>query len=215
MMSGMRNAPPISISSPRDTMASRPLARVLRHEKHGGGIVVDHRRVLGAGQRANKSLHMVVAFAALAGRQVELERDRIPHSRDGRLDRRLGERRSAEIGVQHRAGQVEQRPQRRTIVPLEVGERLSRNVLGAGDEAPPGLQRRASSFNAARMAFVEAVRPKRSMRIPAAGVFRTASTGGRLRRCMEFIVSERHFSGQERHRKPPIRQSWRPHMSEI
>ena len=43
---------------------------------------------------------------------------------------------------------------------------------------------RVRPSSAARMAFVEAAQPKRSMRIPAAVVFRTASTGGRLRRCM-------------------------------
>jgi hypothetical protein len=69
-----------------------------------------------------------------------------------------------------------------------------------GTTRPPACNVARASFNAARMAFVEAARPKRSMRIPAAGVFRTVSTGGRLRRCMEFIVSERQFSGQDRRR---------------
>jgi hypothetical protein len=86
---------------------------------------------------------VVVTLAAFAGFQVELERNRIPHSRDGRFDRRLGERRPPEIGVQHCAAQIEQRPQRRTIFLLKVGERLSRNVLSAWDQAPSGLQRRA------------------------------------------------------------------------
>ena len=87
-------------------------------EQHGGGVVVDDRGVFGAGQRAEQGPDMVVAFAAIARGEVELERHGVPHRRDGRLDRRLGEDRPPEIGVQHDAGQIEQRPQRRAILLL-------------------------------------------------------------------------------------------------
>ena len=89
---------------------------------------------------------MVVTLATFAGFQVEFERDGIPHSRDGRLDRRLSEHRAAEIGVQHRAGEIEQRPQCRAILLLKAGESLSGNMLSAWDEAPSGLQDGARVF---------------------------------------------------------------------
>ncbi len=86
---------------------------------------------------------MVVTLAAFARFQVELERDRIPHSRYGRFDRRLGERCSPEIGVQHRAAQIEQRPQCRAIFLLKAGERLSGDFLSSRNEALSDLQGRA------------------------------------------------------------------------
>ena len=42
---------------------------------------------------------MVVAFAALAGLKIELQRHRILHGRDGGFDRRFGEHSAAEICV--------------------------------------------------------------------------------------------------------------------
>jgi hypothetical protein len=40
--SGMRNEPPISTSSPRETMTSPPSASEFKSEQNGGGVVVDH-----------------------------------------------------------------------------------------------------------------------------------------------------------------------------
>ena len=51
--------------------------------------------------------------------------------------------RAPEIGVQHRAGEIEQRPHCRAILLLKAGESLSGNMLSAWDEASSGLQRRA------------------------------------------------------------------------
>ena len=134
MMSGMRKAPPISISSPRETIASRPLAERVEDEQHGGGVVVDDGRVLGAGQLAEKAAHMIVALAAPAAREIELERDGAAHGRDRGLDRRLGEQRAAEIGVQHGAGQVEDRAQaRRGVAP-----RAAASAAAATDVARRG-----------------------------------------------------------------------------
>ena len=62
---------------------------------------------------------MIVALAAPAGRKVEFQRHRIAHRRQRRLDRRLGQQRAAEIGVQHRAGEVEQGPEIRDVLRLE------------------------------------------------------------------------------------------------
>ena len=50
MISGIRNAPPISISSPRETISSTTLRERIEHDQHGGGVVVDDGGVLGARQ---------------------------------------------------------------------------------------------------------------------------------------------------------------------
>ena len=129
MMSGMRNAPPISISSPRETIASRPWASVLSTEQHRGGIVVDDGRVLGAGQLAEQVAHKVVALAAAAAVEIEFERDRVAHRGDCSLDRRLREQRAAEIGVQHGAGEVEDRLEARRGIGLKARNRCGGCLL--------------------------------------------------------------------------------------
>ena len=54
----------------------------VEHQQHRGGIVVDERGVLRAGQFAEQAAHMIVALAALAADEVELQRDRGPHGAD-------------------------------------------------------------------------------------------------------------------------------------
>ena len=72
--------------------------------------------------------HMVVALAALAGRDVEFEvGGASQHARHG-LGRLGGQQRAAEIGMQHRAGEVEDATQRGR---KEVFERTGRH----GDES--------------------------------------------------------------------------------
>ena len=143
MMSGMRNAPPISISSPRETIASRPLRQRVEHEQHRGGVVVDDGRVLGAGQLAQQAAQMIVALAALAAAEIELERDRVAHRRDRGLDRLLGDQRAAEIGVQHGAGEIEHRPQARLRARFKPRQR-ARDGVGRrkGRAFGPGLRDR-------------------------------------------------------------------------
>ena len=86
MMSGTRNAPPISISSPRETIDLLAKGERVEHQHHGGGVVVDDRRGLGAGQVAQQRRDMIVALAPPPGRQVEFQRGRAAH----RLGRGLG-----------------------------------------------------------------------------------------------------------------------------
>ena len=86
---------------------------------------------------------MIVALAALAGQQVELQSDCFPHGRNGRFDRRLGEGGAPEIGVQHCSGQVEQRPQGRPVLRAESGEALDGDVFGGRREARACPQRGA------------------------------------------------------------------------
>ncbi len=87
-----------------DLAASRQ--RVQRQE-HGRGIVVDRGRRLGAGEPRQPRHNVLVALAAGAAREIVFERGRRAHRLDGGLDGFLGEQRAAEVGVQHRAGQVE------------------------------------------------------------------------------------------------------------
>ncbi len=56
MMSGIRNSPPISISSPRETSTCLPFASAARRKQQGGGAVVHDQRVLGAGDRGEHRL---------------------------------------------------------------------------------------------------------------------------------------------------------------
>ncbi len=76
---------------------------------------------------------MIVAFAALAGRQVEFQRDRIAHRRDGGFDRGFGEQRAAEIGVQHGAGEIEERAQTGAILVRETRQRQGRHLFDRRD----------------------------------------------------------------------------------
>ena len=76
-------------------------------EQHRGGVVVDDERRLGAGQPAQDRGHVILARAALAAREVVLEvrvaARRLGHARE----RRLGERRAAEVRVDDHAGRVQ------------------------------------------------------------------------------------------------------------
>ena len=105
MMSGMRKAPPISTSSPRHHHFA-PVRQRIEHQQHGGGIVVDHGGRLGPGQLAQQALDQIVAVAAPARVQVELQvgwrGQRAQHRGHGLV----GQQRAAQVGVQHGAGQV-------------------------------------------------------------------------------------------------------------
>ena len=106
-MSGIRNAPPISISSPRETTTSRPWARDSSAEQDRGRVVVDHERCLGPGEPAEQGVHVGVAGAARLGRDVELE-VRVACGDEGEPgERRPAERRPPEVRVQHDAGRVD------------------------------------------------------------------------------------------------------------
>ena len=131
-----------------DQLAARddrlaPLGQGVEHQQHGGGVVVDDGRVLGAGQLAQQAAQMIVALAALAAVEVELERDRVAHGVDRGLDRRLGQQRAAEIGVQHGAGQVEDRAQAGHGLGLQPPARAVRDRLRRSARCRRCAQRRA------------------------------------------------------------------------
>ena len=109
MMSGMRKAPPISISSPREMIPSCAPQAVQR-QQHRRRVVVDHGDRLGAGEFADQPGDQVVAVAALAAGQVELQVQRVARGQGDRLDGFVRQQGAAEVGMQHRAGQVEHPP---------------------------------------------------------------------------------------------------------
>ena len=51
------------------------LGQRVEHEQDGGGVVVDDRCVLRAGEFAEQAAQMIVALAALAGLEIEFQRD--------------------------------------------------------------------------------------------------------------------------------------------
>ncbi|VFT34263.1 Uncharacterised protein [Pseudomonas aeruginosa] len=109
-MSGMRKAPPISISSPREMIPSLRGPQAVQRQQHRRRVVVDHGDCLGAGEFADQPGDQVVAVAALAAGQVELQVQRVARGQGDRLDGLVRQQGAAEVGMQHRAGQVEHPP---------------------------------------------------------------------------------------------------------
>ena len=111
MISGMRNDPPISTNSPRDTGTSRPKCQRVEHEHHCRRIVVDHRGCLSAGDLANLLLEMTVTVAALGAIQIVLKIACAARHGGYSCNCLLRQRSAAEIGMQDCAGQIEHLPQ--------------------------------------------------------------------------------------------------------
>ena len=84
-----------------------PTRKCIEHQQHRGGIVVDDRRILRAGQLAEKITHEIIALAATASSQIELQRNRVAHRDHRRFDRGLGDDRPAQIRMQHGPRKVE------------------------------------------------------------------------------------------------------------
>ena len=64
MISGTRKPPPISTSSPRDTITSRPRASAAEREQHRGRVVVHDEPGLGAARAREQRAGVLVARAA-------------------------------------------------------------------------------------------------------------------------------------------------------
>ena len=111
-----------------DDLAPAGLRREREHER--GGAVVDAERRLGAGQLADQRGDVILARAAPARREIELE---IRVARGDRLhvrERGLGQRRPAEVRVQDDAGGVEHRAQRGLERGPHAASQLGREVGG-------------------------------------------------------------------------------------
>ena len=107
-----------------------PIREHAQHQQHGGRVVVhDHGR-FGAGELAQQLLDQRITLATPAGFQIELQiyrrGQRLRHGTHGLL----GQQRAAEIGVQHRTGEIEHRPER------EARGICQRRPHGSGDRVP-------------------------------------------------------------------------------
>ena len=79
----------------------------VQHQQYGRRVVVDDGRRWGTGQAAERGLDVVVAIAALAGFEVELEvARRACRGKDG-VDGFLRKGSAAQVGVEDRPGQIE------------------------------------------------------------------------------------------------------------
>ena len=117
-----------------------------QHQQDGGGVVVDRGRGLGAGQAMQPGRDVVVTLAATATREIVFQRGRRAHGRNRGLDRLLGQKRAAEIGVQHGAGEIEDPPLRGLdqarqppFAPARAGS-LVGHLLSAALGLGPGAQ---------------------------------------------------------------------------
>ncbi len=115
-----------------------PPARQRRERQdERSGAVVDADRGLGAGQLADQRRHMILPGAAAARGEVELEVGIARGYCLQVLERRLGERRPAEVGVEDDTRGVEDRSQgglerRAHAAPHFGGERGGGGLLSAG-----------------------------------------------------------------------------------
>ena len=81
-------------------------------EEHGRRVVVDHGRRLGSREPRDPALDVVVSFPAPPGREVELEIDGPARRLRHRRDRDFGKRGAAEVGVEDRAREIQDRAER-------------------------------------------------------------------------------------------------------
>ncbi len=123
MISGIRKAPPISINSPRETIASPAACQGIKGDQNCSGIVVDHRGIVGTGELAEQLSEVIIALAAFATLEIELQRHRGAHGRDSGFDGSFGKDRTAEVGVQDGASQVEDGTQARTLLHIQQRQR--------------------------------------------------------------------------------------------
>ena len=94
-----------------------------QHQHQRGGVVGDGEPGLGAGERGDQRLDGVLARAAAAGGEVELEVRVAAGDGVGCCQRLAGERRAAEVGVDDDAGRVHDGTQVRRL----AVERLARD----------------------------------------------------------------------------------------
>ncbi len=134
-------------------------AEAVQGQQHGGGVVVDHGDRLGAGQLADQSFDEVVAIAALAGGEIEFQVERVARRKGDRLDGFIRQQGATEVGVQHRAGEVEHSAHAALVL---AGQAFA----GAPGEHRFGQFQRGQLATASRFAqFVEQVAQRRQQRL--------------------------------------------------
>ncbi len=88
MISGMRKAPPISISSPRETITSLPSARVFKPSNTAAALLFTTVAASAPVRSINQLFERLFALAALAGGEVVFQIDRMIGDLDHGVDRR-------------------------------------------------------------------------------------------------------------------------------
>ena len=180
MMSGMRKPSPISISSPRETMASPPAASSLRARKTAAALLLT--AMPGA---PDEPFEQRLRCARRVCRGVR-RRGRIRGWSSRRQGRERAERGAAQIGVQNDAGGVDDAAQRRA---LEARRAHARRALRgrARRDRPPGSPRAPHRWRAGlrrRRARAESGRGSaqaRSSTSCTAGSSRSFAGGSRIR----------------------------------
>ena len=195
MTSGMRNEPPISTSSPRETMTSPPSASVFSASRTAAALLlttmvetlascaragpdgVPHSRQ----QLAEQAVHVDIALAPLAGLDIELQ---VRITRGGFADvfqRGRRQRRAPQIGVQDHSGGVDYGGKRITATActfaLGLHSRSPRAQI-AGRQRQDGL--RQSRLRKRRQNRANGVR-QQPRGLPA------ASSGANSARCDKLI----------------------------
>ena len=113
----------------------------VERKDQGGSAIVDDQRVFSARQLAQESSAVHVPGSPRARLQVVLEVGRAAGRVQHRVDRALGERCAAEVGVQDDAGGVDDRPKRGELQRRCLGldrDRPAIVIHGRGGHVPPG-----------------------------------------------------------------------------
>ena len=149
MMSGMRNAPPISISSPRETGTSLRFARVSRTSSTAAALLLT---TIAASAEVSRRSRGSTCRCRSPRRPVSRSNSRLLGAAGHRRHRRDGllrQRRAPQVGVQHRSREVEQGDQRRRDDATDAG-RDGRIELLPADGAASGDGRASLVESAAR-----------------------------------------------------------------
>ena len=140
-----------------DQLAARndhlaPLGQRVERQQHGGRVVVDDRRRLGAGQRAQVVLDHPIAVAARAPFEVVFEVDRRARGEADRFHRGFRQHRAPEIGMDHHAGGVDHRMPCRTVggAGLRAAYDFPQHRVAAGGQRvrPAAIESRRSACTA-------------------------------------------------------------------
>ena len=161
----MRNPPPISTSSPRETITSCFLGkRVQRQERGGRTVIDDERGRIGFGGSTppvqnpqQKRLDVHVPAAARAGFEIQFEVAVILRDLDDMFERGLAQRRAPQVGMQNDPGGIDHRPKGITLARSRelAGDALGQRIdaLPAADFGvwrPAAISRRRTARNCAR-----------------------------------------------------------------
>src|SRR5262249_57063592 len=100
----------------------------------GGSIVVDDGSILGAGQFTQEIAQDVIAVTASAAVKIVFEPNGVAHRGDRRRDRAFRRQCTAEISVQHSAGEIVDGFEARGISRLKARQCEGGSVVGCNGE---------------------------------------------------------------------------------